>query len=187
MKANMVKWINYIYQMISHSGHFWIRIFTKGIVQTLIGFFEEDHPEKVVKKTRYQQALSVVWLLLFINLFLASTLYMKLNHPLINFFSYIILLVFIVCTVFTSWLSYVQVISDVSTEEEALLTAFYSSVRYWTTSLSFSLFIIVAIIIGYSNLIILVCLLPGLYVKLSQLMMSRYQELIQDAQLQLKN
>lgn len=186
MKANMVKWINHIYSIISQSMLFWMGIVTKGIVPTLNTFYKADDQHKVIPKSRYQQALSFVWLLLLVNIFLASTFYMNLNHPLINFLSYIILLVFIVITVFISWLSYIQVTIELSGETENVLTAFHSAVRFWSSSLSFSLYLVIAIIVGSHNLILLICILPGVYFQLSKLLMTRYQNVIQDSQLLLK-
>lgn len=187
MKANIVKWINHVYLIISQSLRFWIEIVTKGIVHTFTVFYEEDYPERIITKTRYLKALSFVWLLLFVNLFLASTFYMQINHPLINFLSYIILLVFIALTVFISWLSYILVTSDHLSETESLLTAFHSAVRFWPSSLSFSLYLVITMIIGYGNIILLFCILPGLYFQLSKLLMARYRELIKDTQLLLKH
>ncbi len=187
MKANMMKWINQVYQLISHSTYFWLGIFTKGVVQTLANFYTNDGVISKFSKTRYQRALSIMWLLLLINLFLASNYYMEINNPLLNFLSYLDLLVFIVITVYISWLSFIRVTMDVTSETEGLLIAFHSAVRYWSSSLSFSLYLIIALLVGYSNLIVLLFILPGLYFQLSKLLMERHLHSIEETQLLLKH
>lgn len=183
MNANIVKWTNQFYNIIRQSLSFWVGICTKGVIHTLASFYLEEGESMPVRKSKYNTVLSSIWLLLLINLLLSSSIYLKINHPLLNLLSYISLLVFIVITVFISWLSFIHMHLEVDDELKSITLAFHSEVRFWSTSLSFALFIIIAMILGYSNLIILICLLPGLYFQLNKLLMSRHIDLIEETKL----
>lgn len=105
MKKNLVKWINKLYTLIHQSIYFWFSILTKGFVQTSFDHYVEDGKNAMEYKLLYYKGLSFVWFILLVNIILASTYYVTVNQPLLNFLTYICLLVFIVITVFISWLN----------------------------------------------------------------------------------
>ncbi|MRJ46402.1 hypothetical protein [Fundicoccus ignavus] len=182
MKKNLVKWINKLYTLIHQSIYFWFSILTKGFVQTSFDNYVEEGKNEKKYKMLYDKALSFVWFILLVNIILASTYYVTVNQPLLNFLTYICLLVFIVITVFISWLSYLRGNLNNNSDMETTILAFHSMVRFWSISLSLALFIFISIIIGYSNLIVLICILPGIYFQLSKLLMERFIEKIKEIQ-----
>lgn len=182
MKKNLVKWINKLYTLIHQSVYFWFSILTKGFVQTSFDNYVEDGKNAMEYKLLYYKGLSFVWFILLVNIILASTYYLTVNQPLLNFLSYICLLVFIVITVFISWLSYLRGNITIHSDIEATILAFHSMVRFWSVSLSLALFMFISIILGYSNLIVLICILPGIYFQLSKLLMERFIEQIKEIQ-----
>lgn len=184
MQANMMKWMNQIYLIICQSFSFWKGLMTKGIVQTLVGLYDDPYSDKILTKSHYQNTLSFVWLLLLGNVLLANSVYLTDYHPIINFLSVWLGLVFIVITVLISWLSFILITLDVSSEQESLLLAFHSAVRFWPSSISFSLCLIIAAILASSNLPLLICVLPGLYCQLSKNLMNRHRELLKATKLQ---
>lgn len=188
MNSNLIKWVNEIYLLIQQSFLFWVGILMNGIFNIFIEAFKpENGNTNKIKQTKFSRLLSIVWLLLLINVFLSSSLYLFLNNFLLNVLSYITFLIFLVITTFVTWFAYLSSnITELSNTKIAIL-AFHSGVRYWISSLSFILILLVSVIISHRNIFFLIFFIPGIYIKVSKLFMKIKLENIKETSVLFNN